>query len=233
MKKDKYSEAKKKFFDLEARLADNYQAQRNLGWIELDEPLFDGYSCKFILRDDIARRDDADIYQFFIDKLGVPVRSRKKNFIHKDRNGRKYHLRPYFKRVSPRQYDEFPPRIQKHLHVDYDTDHMVLGRYSYRVGVPRFFFEVKRSKVYVTKVQLYDADLKKEEADLEKQLKYVTPIVKRNWRTKDRYSAPKWFRKMLHKSNKMRSKRALHNVLKGIGEGDFHFNDKDAAWLWW
>ena len=230
MKKDKYSEAKKRFFELEAKLSENAKAQKELGWIELDEPIFNGYSRTFILRDDISNRSDAHIYQDLIDNLGVTVYSRKKDFIHKNRNGVKYQVSPYFKNISADRYGQLSPRLQREFSIDYDSSTMQRGQYSYQVNTPNFFFELKRKKEYITKVHIFDGDLKKEEADLERQLKFVNPRIHINWRTKDRYAAPKWFRKRLHKSNKTRSKAELHNVMKEIGEGDFYYNDKDAAW---
>jgi len=48
-----------------------------------------------------------------------------------------------------------------------------------------------------------------------------------------RGSAPKWFRKMLNKTQRAKSKQTLYKITHI--EGDFVFEDnyKNAAWLYW
>lgn len=230
MKRDKYFESKKKFFDLETKLEKNNQAQRALGWIELDEPVFNGYSRKFVLRDDIKNRKDGYIYQDIVDSLGVTVYSRRKDFIHKNYKGRPYEVFPYFKMIRPDKYDSLSPRMKREFSAVYDKDHMVGDRYMYQVNTPLFFFVPHRSKEYITKVRAFDGELLKEEADLEKQMKFINPVVKRNWRTKDKWTAPKWYRKHLHRGLRNKSKRDIRDILDEVSDGNFNYNGKDGSW---
>ena len=48
-----------------------------------------------------------------------------------------------------------------------------------------------------------------------------------------RYSAPKWFRKMLNKTQRAKSKQTLYKIVNIEGDYIFDDNYKDAAWLYW
>jgi hypothetical protein len=67
----------KSFIRLQLELDKNHQAQRNLGWIELENPRFIGWIAKYNPRGDIQNREDAWIFWEICEKLGTKCHSRK------------------------------------------------------------------------------------------------------------------------------------------------------------
>lgn len=164
MKRDKFFEAKKEWFALKKKRSANLKAQRALGWVELEKPRFAGYKKNLVLRDDIARRDDALVFQEIIDRFGAEVYSRRKDFLHYCGWSRRKEVRnAYVRDLAPNVYLNLSPQLKKWF-----TTEPQKVRYSHKpvhvCVVPEFFFAQKISRHYITKVREFDETLKKEES---------------------------------------------------------------------
>lgn len=59
----KQYQKKKRYLRLQSMLSDIEQLIRDLGWEELETPIFKGWEIKLSLRDDIKNREDAWLFQ--------------------------------------------------------------------------------------------------------------------------------------------------------------------------
>ena len=64
MKRNERTEKFKDFLRKEEELNNNWKAQRALGYKPLDKPIHHGYDAYWVLRDDVARRADADKFYY-------------------------------------------------------------------------------------------------------------------------------------------------------------------------
>ena len=231
MKRNKYFEAKKQYFALSKRLEHNYQAQRNLGWIDLDKPKFSGYVKILALREDISNREDAYLFDGIIKYFGTSVYSRKKDFRYRTRKGKYEIIKPRIRNISKKEYEELIPAARKKFSICEDLDKMINGHFSYICNISSFFFIDKISRYYITKVRVIDSILIQEESEL----KYFLKLVRIETSYKYGYgsmTAPKFYRKHLNRRQRCRSKAAIVKFIKGAENADFAHNDKDASWYW-
>jgi len=109
----------KDFNRLQIKSAENSIDQGNLGYKELDEPYVRGYDIEYILRADIARREDAWVFQYIIDNLTTTSWSRRKDGTYYDSGLRRdVEIHPEKWTVTDRGYDRLKPQIQKYLKKD-------------------------------------------------------------------------------------------------------------------
>ena len=67
MKRNAKTEKYKAFLSKMRERDTNWEAQRKLGYKPLEKPIHHGYDAYWILRDDVARREDADKFQYILD----------------------------------------------------------------------------------------------------------------------------------------------------------------------
>ena len=79
--------------------------RQSMPWIPLAEPYQKGWKRFFVLRDDIRRSKEADLYQTLLDKINTIQHSRDKAFRRRKRRMRKY---VYFvEKQSLREFNEY------------------------------------------------------------------------------------------------------------------------------
>lgn len=233
MKRDKFFEAKKEWFALKKKRSANLKAQRVLGWVELEKPRFAGYKKNLVLRDDIARRDDALVFQEIIDRFGAEVYSRRKDFLHYCGWSRKKEVRnAYVRDLAPNVYLNLSPQLKKWF-----TTEPQKVRYSHKpvhvCVVPEFFFAQKISRHYITKVREFDETLKKEESELDFFAKKNPRFSKMDrWYYGHGWTAPKWYRRCKNREEKSLAKRALHKFLREGEEYSVSSNFKNGSRYW-
>lgn len=228
-KRNKYYIRDKEYKSLCKKLCDNQQAQRDLGWIELETPIFIGYRAKLEPRQDIQNRDDAWVFWDISKNLSTTEFARKIEHFHwnvkKKRNWFVEMKKPHIKSISESVYNSIPPQIQKYFKLD---EHYY--RYPcYYCDVPNFYWEIVYEKEYRTKVRRIDSDLKKEESEIRRRIDF--DFYNEN---NHMSGSPSWFRRRLNKSQKAKSKQTLYNIIyNGDEDATFEDNYKSANWLWW
>jgi hypothetical protein len=76
-KRNKKWAKEKEFRRLKNEFFDNRQAQRDLGWVELEKPIFSGWNAILDLRSDIKNRDDSWVFEWICKNLTVYVYSKR------------------------------------------------------------------------------------------------------------------------------------------------------------
>lgn len=230
MKRDKKTEKFKEFLRLEEELGANWEAQRNLGYKPLDKPIHNGYDAFWVLRDDVSRRDDAYRFQHILDTYGTTVWCRRKDFkawsyLHK----REVDIKPGFKEITPREYEELNSWVKKFF--EPYTRYSRWGNNSsvmYRVNIPDYFLVRKRVKSYKTHYKVIDEVLLQEEAEIKAIIEnQYFDEQRKYW---DRHSSGKWWRKYLNRKDRAHNKSALRRNMRTIFAED-NINEDWRSWL--
>lgn len=236
-KRNKYWERDKEYIRLLDALEKNRTAQRNLGYVELEEPIPHGFNAYFVLRDDIANRDDAWILQRIIDSCSHSAWRKKNTFQtvkarrerHGDHNAKncRFDQYPNFHNITEAQYNAFTIEAKKWFSSSEDK----WGRSYYYVNVPIFYFEVKIERDYRTKVKIIDNVLLQEEAEIEAKLYGYSD---RRW-IFNSGGVPRSFTRAYTVSHRREEKRLLHAMIyKGKEDLCFPGNHRHSArWDYW
>jgi hypothetical protein len=249
----------KEYLRLEAKLSENWDAQKALGYKPLDKPIHDGYQIEYVLRKDIAARDDAWMYQSLLDDFGMTKWCKDKSFeVYNKKTKHKEVIKPFIKIVYEREYEDWIAKFQAFWTRSPKDDRT--GWYNevaYKCIVPEWYFDTKITKHYKTHYKVIDEVLLQEEAELEAQIeKYRRKFWK--WHS----SVPKHFTKTCNRKDRAFNKQVLRQNLQhqepaiykcyisgeyfecdedwndwliyGVEKKQFKYNHKHyAAWLWW
>lgn len=148
---------------LNEELQDLYVAKRNLGQIELEAPVFIGYERVFMLRADIARRQDAKLFEAILKIINTKVFCKKKTFLSKEwRTGRWKPMAQSTKRLTERDYEKLPESLKKWFRLFYSYKHK---KWLYEF-TEEYMFTYKISKAYRTHAQILDTDLETRMAEV-------------------------------------------------------------------
>jgi hypothetical protein len=189
---DKYEKKYKEFLKAEKRLHEIQKELRNIPLVPLKVPFQKGWEVTIKLRDDIARRSDANVINTLLflgyDKGYITkslndvkaIRKGQKSIPYIDAKGRKCSrsLIPSKKRVSEDRYNEFPNSMQKYF--DYDRISLLFktyGRKIYEVYLPDYWLVLKVRPYIVTHQRIKGGELETEE----KKLKSFLEEYWREW----------------------------------------------------
>lgn len=217
----------KEYLRLKVADNENYEAQSNLGYIELEKPRPNGWVIILVPRTDIQNRPNVDDYweAINISHYSVHIRDLKwlksKKKKHKDR----YH--PVIHKISDDQYEKLSPSVKKLFSFHEQT---IWHKY-YKLNVPNFYWVEKIERRYITHVSVVDEVLLQEEAEIDKKLNFLT----------DKYGlgawgchAPKWFVQPYNRSYRRQSKQKLHNIINHDAEEIFDIPGRHtASWDYW
>ncbi len=140
------------------------RASANLGWLELDPPLRDGWEKSLVLRADIAARDDVSIYLKLLSTVNQTVYSQNKNFMKRSWVSKATE----FVRVEPKEFtdSEFAKDVSDDLKKFFVRIHKIdtrwygnIERDIWCVSTP-YIFEEKIKKHYKTRIRLFDSEIK-------------------------------------------------------------------------
>tara|TARA_R110002020_G_scaffold123630_1_gene280357 strand:+ start:2387 stop:3076 length:690 start_codon:yes stop_codon:yes gene_type:complete len=149
---------------LYTKLRKIYKAQRELGWIELDKPIYLGYAKGFVLRDDISRRKDAQVFEDILKHINTFVTCKNKDFMAKPWNSKKKEPIPHtLSTLSKKVYNKLPTNQQKHFYHYYSHKKK---EWVYKF-TNDYYFVPKIEKNYAYKVREHDADLDAQEAEID------------------------------------------------------------------
>lgn len=227
-KRNKKLLKEKDYIRLKNKLCSNYEAQSNLGWIELPTPEFIGYQAKLEPRKDIQNRDDDWIFWTICENFGTICSARRINLFDWNAKRRSNYVpmtRPHIRTINQSTYLTLPPQVQKYFKED---SHYTRFGICYYCIVPDFYWEIKYEKDYRTKVRIFDEILQQEESELESKL--MNDFY--DYDQTCRY-APKSFRKILNREQRAKSKQILYKIQFVDSELEFEDNYRDAAWWYW
>lgn len=231
MKRGKKTEKQKELLRLNSELRANWEAQRNLGYKPLEKPVPHGYDAYWTLRDDAARRSDADRMQHIIDTYGVSVWCRKKNFKVWDYTlKRETDLFPKFKELSIKDYENLKPWVKKFFVLSSKLDRWNNSHYFYKVHIPPHYLVRKIVRSYKTHYKVIDEILLQEQAEIEARLEYSFYNERNSFWGRSRTS--KKLKKIYNKANRKYNKQTIQKNSQGYYQEDFEFKDMPER-CWW
>jgi hypothetical protein len=234
-KRNKKSLQEKDFLRLQRESAKNYETQRNLGYVELDEPIHNGYRASLCLRHDVANREDAWIFQGMIDCYGTTCFAKKVKDLdfskptftkHTKYSSYLVYHKPHIEEISEYEYNTLVPQAKKWFSKRPAIS--VWRGDTYKSIVPSFFFDIQIEKNFITKMRIFDEILEQEEAEIDAE-------IERNHYTRNHawYKAPKGFRKALNRTQRAKAKQVLQKIISTGEDLVFEDNYKGADWLYW
>jgi len=152
-----------------------YKAYNEQEYIKLEKPIRHGWYKHLILREDIARRKDAYIYQEILDRCGADIWGSTKK--QADKNWDQYNQRsvrwqfPGLEYLDAEKLVGMSPKARLWFE-GYDWKWKFSSGYvkRYYCKVPRYYFVVAYTKAYITKKQIVDPDLVSKIDGLENRL---------------------------------------------------------------
>lgn len=222
------------FRRLKEDLRKNWKAQKDLGWVELEVPIFKGWTAKIEPREDIQNRDDAWVFWWICKNLSSETFCRKMEdfpWISKKKRVFDWIIEPHVNYINEDTYNNLDPQIKKYFSPD------ILGtlskEYKYRFGtwyicnIPDFYWKIVYIKTYTTKAKIIDEILLQEESEIE----YF--IHKEFYDSYYRFGGvPRHFRNMLNRKQRRKAKEDIKREINGLDPLN-SVNYKDAKWLWW
>jgi hypothetical protein len=212
--------------------------RKNLGYRELPKPVQHGYNAYLVLREDIARRDDAFIYQHLIDEYSYETWSKTPEFYIKKKN---YILdkTPKFKHIDENLYDRLNLRVKKFFYHDKSKDFKSWDgsvRKKYICSLPPYYFVMKVKKSYLTHEKIVDNELERQINFIKDKLQVIrdtSPVYNNNgfaeyrraWSKKDRQ-----FNKMALRKNV--SMEFAFDDWEPINWGDTDWTDWCSSSAW-
>ena len=204
----------KRYLALMERESELEAAIRNLGYVELEKPIHKGYEAYLELREDIARRQDAWVFQYIIDNWSTITWSPTTVFYEKKRC---YVIdrTPKIKLMSEEQYLKLPPQVAKYFRHDYLEDkprwNGTVAKYYSASYVPDFYFVMKIRNSYITHRKVVDGELERDLRLVRDQLWYLRTIMKPY-----NVGGYTWFLKNFSKRNRRNDKIALQKNLNTL-----------------
>lgn len=219
---NKYELAHKAFLKAQRRLEVVKKEIRKLPLQELKEPFQQGWEVTIRLRDDIARRKDADKILEAI-KIGYRPNTHLSKLSHlkKLRAGEKGYwdrlgkdrcwitFYPSLIQLKVKEYEALPESLQKYFvkHVDSVTHYgQVYTSTYYKISLPDYYTTLKARPNIVTHYRVKGGPLEKEQAELSK-------ILQEYWREWFGYDKDHWDRP--HNTERTKTRTKLSKVLKG------------------
>lgn len=141
-----------------------YDIKNALGYEKLEKPYQYGFNAFHVLRDDISRRKDADVFQYLLDTYSTTPWSKDGIFY---RKYKRYNSdnRPKFRLISEADYEKLEPKYKKHFIHDAKEDRKfwngTVYKY-YRCYLPPHFLVMKVVNYYITHKQVIDATVESE-----------------------------------------------------------------------
>lgn len=196
-----------------------WQARYDLGLMKLEKPIRRGWIKHLKLRDDIARRKDAHLYQAIIRNCGVEVWGNSK--VHADKNWELNHRSnrdvqfPGLRLLIGEKIKCIPTKARM-MFDGHDWQWIRHKGYvkRYFCRVPTYYFETTYSKSYVTHLRVVDPDIESRMAEidniLDSNIYYALAVQANQYRWDDvpfRY----------HK----RKRKRINDLLKNYDEQQF------------
>lgn len=221
----------KRYLKLDKRLDELRDIRRNMGYEELEKPYPHGFDASLVLRDDIAKRKDAEVLQRIIDNYSSKTWSKNGKFTSRVLIKKRYHYldhSPKIRRLTETEYGKLDSKLQRYFyHSPFNDvkrwDGSVLKHYV--CNIPSHFFVVKVSVSYITHRKLIDSDIEREYAEVDKEWDHL-------WETMQPYNqrGQAFVRRFENKRDRRHNNAALTQNLKTEIFVDF---DYWSDWVPW
>lgn len=154
----------KEYLELLRKQDELYDIKNALGYEKLEKPYQYGYNAFHVLRDDISRRKDADVFQHLLDNYSVTTWSKDGVFY---RVYRKFvsDNRPHFKLICEADYLKLEPKYKKYFrHVEDKDQKFWNGTVNkfYRCYLEPHFLVMKVVNSYITHKKVIDSEIERE-----------------------------------------------------------------------
>lgn len=172
----------------------------NLGYIELEEPIHHGYIGFFKLREDVARRDNADVLNYLVENYTSAPWCRTKDFIVK-KKGRKEIVEPKYLKIRESEYLKVPVKLQSFFTKGWERT-WGGGYWEYfSLNLPRHYLVIKKKRDYITHRKVIDSQLISELKFVEDKIWNI--VQKTNPYDSATYYDVRWYNKSSRRSDKM------------------------------
>lgn len=175
MSQNTKKESYKKYLQLIERRHEIHEAQSNLGYVELEKPIHHGYTCNFVLRDDVQKRVDGPILAKLLTKYSTVEWSRTKDFIKgKKRNYVK--IEPKFLNICENEYEKLDIKTREFFRITWVKGWNEYYK-AYVLDFPSYYVVIKKRKDYITHRKEIDGVLESEERlinDMINQISYIS-----------------------------------------------------------
>lgn len=214
-KRNKQFWKEKKLIRLRMKDREISEAIRNQGWIELEEPIHNGYYAEWVLRDDILRRDDAAAYQEALDACKDKIWGRTPDFKFKNKKTKRWEqINPKLKDIKKEVYEKLSPTAKK-LFVENTGKERRYWRYGFSdkwyTCTLSYELVVKVTKAFITHRREHDGVLYQMDAENERMM-YQVAGNNNPWGSTDRsYRA---YLRYENKKEKLKADRELRDTVK-------------------
>ncbi len=215
MSQNTKKESYKKYLELRRREDEIDEAQRNLGYVELEEPIHHGYLAFFVLRDDIARRENSGELADLLKRFSTVPWSRTKDFVER-RKKRSHVIVPQLIELDEREFLKLPIKTQEHFRMTW-IKYYGGYRKGYILDFPSYYMVIKKKKDYITHRKVIDGVLEAEERFIRDkiwEIKYQSSPFKE--------SSMKPYSKAKNKSERRADNAILKNIVKSFEYLDFY-----------
>jgi hypothetical protein len=219
-KRNKHFWKEKQLIRLRIKDGEINKAIRNQGWVELEEPIPNGYYAEWVLREDILRRSDAEAYQEALDACKEKIWSRNPEFRYKDKKTKRWvQVNPKLKDIKKEAYENLSPTAKKFF-----VENTGKERRYWRQGFSDKWYSctlsyelvVKVTKAFITHRREHDGILYQMDAENERMMYQIAgndnPWGGRNYRT------DKFYNRMQNRKEKFAANRELREEFKGYGK---------------
>ncbi|MEL6557622.1 MAG: hypothetical protein AAFQ94_05515 [Bacteroidota bacterium] len=218
---DRIAKREKRILAIDRELKKLYKAWSSMGYKKLDKPIKDGWIKHLALREDVARRKDAHVFQQIIDRCGAEVWGSTKQ--RADQNWQRYHSGHKSDQVKDGLELLFREKLvgmskKARMYFDgYDWKWMIHRGYvkRYYCKVPRHYFVTTYSRSYIRAIQIRDSELERQIAELEAE--NFRDELYRHWMK----SAGKW--NTVPYNYHRRKRKRVKDQLKKYDEIDFDY----------
>lgn len=162
------------------------QQARGLGFIQLDPPRRHGWEKFFVLREDIKRRNDANIIQNLLNKISKSVTSKKRDFKHYSyEQNRIIVLNPELTPMLQKDFNKLSEQEKKYFYPCYSYKYNEI-RYKF---LNDYFFITKVKPYYLTQIKIFDREIVSREKEIENRFQ-----IYQGWRILHKFLGQKSYR---------------------------------------
>jgi len=174
IRKEIISDRIKMVIKLERELSRIYAATHNLGYIELDKPIRDGWFRTFRLRDDIKRSKHGPVFQEILDKVTVRIWGRERKsaniaWIKYFKDTYISYQRPGIRYLTKEKFDKLSAKAKRHFRCVLRKGYR---RYEehYVCLVPRYYFIENYDRAFITRRKIIAPELERRAQEIEETL---------------------------------------------------------------